>query len=197
MSLIETQISGQKPTLTKFQDNYFKNMSLFLSKNILFLRKKKGLIQTDAATALGLTRSTYANYENNQTEPSFEILERFVRFFGTDAQDLLYTDLENVQVNKKADENFDEENVQGNVQGNVQVSRKNQLYDDFFTVSHHGTRESAISGDSEVEGIEAEKQHLNAVLDVFKPVAEYIASMASEITRLKAKIEELTKKPTE
>ena len=39
-------------------------------------RKQKGLTQAEMAEKLGVSRSTYTNYENGNRTPDFEVLER-------------------------------------------------------------------------------------------------------------------------
>lgn len=68
-------------------------MSNFLSKNLSFLRKNKGLNQAEMASLLDLERSTYANYENGRTEPKFDILEKIVLKIGIEGNKLLFSDL--------------------------------------------------------------------------------------------------------
>lgn len=92
-----------------------------MSSNLRHLRKKKGLNQIEAARALHLTRSTYANYENDQTQPTIDIIERFVLFYGVGAQEMLFENLENAQVIEKSEEKNDSKNAQGNAQLNAQV----------------------------------------------------------------------------
>lgn len=45
------------------------------------LRKKRGLSQQEAATRLGITRSTISAYECNNKSPSIEILEKMALLY--------------------------------------------------------------------------------------------------------------------
>jgi len=74
-------------------------MSTFFSKNLIYLRKKKGLNQTEAATALNLTRSTFSNYELSQSEPNLTKILEIAHFFGVTVDDLLSKELENAHLN--------------------------------------------------------------------------------------------------
>ena len=65
-----------------------------LASNIKLLRTKKGLTQEDVATALGLTRSTFNNYENAiVVNPTAEILITISTYFNVSIDVLLKTDL--------------------------------------------------------------------------------------------------------
>lgn len=68
-------------------------MAIYLPENLKFVREKKALSQSDAASLLGLGRSTYANYESGATFPKFDILQKIVLKIGISADDLLFTDL--------------------------------------------------------------------------------------------------------
>jgi transcriptional regulator with XRE-family HTH domain len=65
-----------------------------ISKNLKYLRKKKGMTQIELRSHLGFTRSTWSNYENGLTNPSIEDLIRFSSFFGVSLDDLILNDLE-------------------------------------------------------------------------------------------------------
>lgn len=65
-----------------------------ISKNLKYLRKKKGLTQLQVRSSLGHTRSTWSNYENGLTNPSINDLIAFSRFFGISLDDLVLHDLE-------------------------------------------------------------------------------------------------------
>jgi len=53
----------------------------FLGDNLSYLRKKKGLLQSQMQQEIGFTRSTWSNYENGLAEPSVENLLRIAHFF--------------------------------------------------------------------------------------------------------------------
>ena len=76
-------------------------MSNFFKNNIILLRKKKGLTQSNAATSIGLKRNTYANYESGHTEPSIDLILQIASFFGIDATTLLEVDLSNAHLIEK------------------------------------------------------------------------------------------------
>ena len=61
--------------------------------NIKFLRKRKGRTQDDVASALGLTRSTMNNYENQIAQPGMENLIRFSDYYGVAIDTLVKVDL--------------------------------------------------------------------------------------------------------
>jgi transcriptional regulator with XRE-family HTH domain len=65
-----------------------------ISKNLKYLRKKKGLTQLELRTILGYTRSTWSNYENGITNPSIDDLITISHFLGVTLDDLIMNDLE-------------------------------------------------------------------------------------------------------
>ena len=46
------------------------------------LRKKAAMTQVEIATRIGVDRSTYAKYENGQSEPNFEMTQKLASLFG-------------------------------------------------------------------------------------------------------------------
>jgi transcriptional regulator with XRE-family HTH domain len=65
-----------------------------ISRNLKYLRKKKGLTQFKLRSSLGITRSTWSNYENGLTTPSIEHLIKFSNHFGLSLDDLIVSDLQ-------------------------------------------------------------------------------------------------------
>lgn len=57
------------------------------------LRKRKGRTQDDVATALGIKRSTYNNYENRIARPGVDALVAFSEYFGIAIDTLIKVDL--------------------------------------------------------------------------------------------------------
>lgn len=73
---------------------------MYFSRNIKFLRKRKGLSQADVANAIGVPRPTYSGYEN---EISFPILEKLIKisdFFGYSIDVLIKEDLPSLSENE-------------------------------------------------------------------------------------------------
>jgi transcriptional regulator with XRE-family HTH domain/signal peptidase I len=68
-------------------------MSTFFAQNLSFLRKKKGQTQAEVATALGLKRNTFSNYETTHSEPDLGTLEKIASFFDISLDELLSVDL--------------------------------------------------------------------------------------------------------
>src|SRR3954465_6067188 len=68
-------------------------MSTFFANNLSFLRKKKGLTQAEVATALGLKRNTFSNYETTHSEPDLGTLEKIASFFDISIDELVSVDL--------------------------------------------------------------------------------------------------------
>jgi len=53
------------------------------------LRKEKGVDQKTIATAIGVTESAYANYEQGRREPSNQVLIKLCKYFDVSADFLL------------------------------------------------------------------------------------------------------------
>src|SRR5215471_17325682 len=64
-----------------------------LSKNLYFLRRKNSLTQESITSSLGLSSSTWSNYENEVSVPSLRDLERIALYFGVTSGALLEEDL--------------------------------------------------------------------------------------------------------
>jgi transcriptional regulator with XRE-family HTH domain len=68
-------------------------MPTFFAQNLSYLRKQKGLTQAEVATALGLKRNTFSNYETTHSEPDLGTLEKIASFFDISLDQLLSVDL--------------------------------------------------------------------------------------------------------
>lgn len=64
-----------------------------LSKNLYFLRRKSSLTQESITSSLGLSSSTWSNYENQVSVPSLRDLERIAQYFGVTSGALMDEDL--------------------------------------------------------------------------------------------------------
>ncbi len=65
----------------------------FFASNIKYLRKKKGLTQTELANKLGVNRPKIGSYEEARAEPKLTTLQRFSHFYKVGVDDLLEKDL--------------------------------------------------------------------------------------------------------
>lgn len=66
----------------------------FFTKNIRYLRKQKGLRQSDFAKDLNVSRATINNYEAGRSKPDLSTLEILTTYFGVSSTELLDVDLE-------------------------------------------------------------------------------------------------------
>lgn len=98
-------------------------MPTFFASNLSFLRKKKGLTQAEVATALGLKRNTFSNYETTHSEPDLDTLEKIASFFDISMDELISLDLSKgglVELKGGNDEkNDDRDKKNGAIGGNV------------------------------------------------------------------------------
>ena len=70
----------------------FKNKKRTLGDNLKEARLRKGLLQSDVASALHLERSTYTSYETGRTSPSAETLFKLSAIYETPVIELLGSD---------------------------------------------------------------------------------------------------------
>lgn len=68
-----------------------------ISRNLRFLRKKRGLSQAALADKLGLNRGNIASYEKGIAEPNLSNLLNMVRFFEVDVIGFIDRDLSSGQ----------------------------------------------------------------------------------------------------
>lgn len=66
-----------------------------LNENIKRLRMAKNLSQVDLARALGVTKQSVSNWENNNIQPSVDMLIHLSRFFSVSTDFLLGLDQRN------------------------------------------------------------------------------------------------------
>jgi len=120
-------------------------MPTFFASNLSFLRKKKGLTQAEVATALGLKRNTFSNYETTHSEPDLNTLEKIASFFDISMDELISLDLSKgglVELKGGNEEKNDERDKKsGGAGGNVtSLVRHNQPpVDDDLPVSVVGS----------------------------------------------------------
>jgi transcriptional regulator with XRE-family HTH domain len=67
---------------------------VYFERNLRWLRKQKRITQAGMAEALGLKRTTVANYETGVSQPGFEVLREVARFYGVSVDDLLSRNME-------------------------------------------------------------------------------------------------------
>ncbi len=60
-----------------------------LNDNIKSLRLARGINQVELAKVLGVTKQTISNWENNNIQPSIEMLVSLADYFGTSTDYLL------------------------------------------------------------------------------------------------------------
>ena len=74
-----------------------------VGKNILELRKTRGISQEELANLLLISRQTVSQWENDQTVPSIDNLLRLKEIFGVSVDELMQVKTEtkeNLNVNK-------------------------------------------------------------------------------------------------
>ncbi len=96
-------------------------MSNFLPTNLVFLRKRYKVSQSQLASQVKKGQTTIGNWENDVTQPSVEDLLELKQFFIVSLDDLLETDL------RKIEESRLKEIVkkEGEVKENIKVNSQN------------------------------------------------------------------------
>lgn len=84
--------------------------------------------QYKAATALGLNRSTYVNYELGRNMPSLESINAIIAHFGVTYEYLMGLDMSHVLLNKNGATRKNGKNVLHNVLSTVSQSAENEHF---------------------------------------------------------------------
>ncbi len=87
-----------------------------LAKNLHTLRKEFDYTQAEMPALIGVTRTTWSNWENNKSEPEVSKLIEIAQLFGVTLDTLLTVDVaENVHLIQKTGEKTSSKNVHLNV----------------------------------------------------------------------------------
>jgi len=73
---------------------------IFFSSNSKYLREKKNCKQAELADYINVKPNTISNYEKGVSQPDFATLELLKNFFEVSADELLYSDL--LQIEEKS-----------------------------------------------------------------------------------------------
>lgn len=76
-------------------------VQIHLYNNLRLLRKSKGWKQEDMQAQCGISRATWSNYENGNTEPDIQSLVKIASVFDISLDDLILTQLEDTSRKKK------------------------------------------------------------------------------------------------
>jgi transcriptional regulator with XRE-family HTH domain len=99
-------------------------MSEFFKSNLVYLREKKEENQQESAAALGLTRSTYANYETGANLPKADVMAKILGHFGVTFEEVMFSDIPTVHLNRKHIIKNEGQNVHLNVHPSVHLTAK-------------------------------------------------------------------------
>lgn len=66
------------------------NEFIKIGEKLKMARKEKGLTQREMATRLGLSYSTYSNYENNYREPGSDVIDKACAILGISIKELFF-----------------------------------------------------------------------------------------------------------
>lgn len=62
---------------------------MMLNENIRKMRQTRNLSQVDLAKSLGVTKQSISNWENNNIQPSIDMLIRLAQFFSVSTDHML------------------------------------------------------------------------------------------------------------
>jgi DNA-binding XRE family transcriptional regulator len=62
----------------------------YIGENLRYLRKKKGVTQTEVAKALGIPTTTYNAYETGQNVPRDEVKLKIANYFNRTVQFIFF-----------------------------------------------------------------------------------------------------------
>lgn len=82
-----------------------------LSRNLKYLRNKKHKSQEAMSREFGISRQTWADYENGKSEPVASVLNSIGRFFEESVDTLLNTDLNTPLFQKKSVAKLKDDNI--------------------------------------------------------------------------------------
>lgn len=63
---------------------------MLLSDNLVLLRSLKGLSQEQIAEAIGISRQSYAKWEQGETSPDIDKCDRLAKFYGVTIDSLVH-----------------------------------------------------------------------------------------------------------
>lgn len=81
-------------------DDHPKIQASIISKNIRYLRKRKGWGQDELAKRIGRTQPTIQLWESDKRSPTMGMVEELTKIFDIDINTLIYKDLQTGEVNK-------------------------------------------------------------------------------------------------
>ena len=64
-----------------------------IEQNIKYLRKSRGLTQSELAEKIGVNRAMIGSYEEKRAQPKISVLQTLSAFFRISIDDLINTDL--------------------------------------------------------------------------------------------------------
>lgn len=123
---MDTKIVQLFHSIQIFCPVFFIAMENLFAKNLIALREKKGETQVETASALNLSRSTYANYESELSLPKIDVLGKITGHFGVTVDMLLFSDLTNVHLNTGDKAPKKVQSVQPIVQPSVHLKGKKE-----------------------------------------------------------------------
>ncbi len=136
---------------------------IFLSKNLKFLREKRGMKQGELAKMLDIKANSISNYENSVSAPDYNILEKIITLFNVSAHDILYADIEFSSESKKSRNLISEETTSDFINKICELSAENALLkkenEDLKNIHKKRSRDASISiaAEPKIDYIQKEK----------------------------------------
>ncbi|MFC4262436.1 helix-turn-helix domain-containing protein [Ferruginibacter yonginensis] len=111
--------------------------NIFFGKNLKYLRKKKGLTQSEILNGIGFKRTTWNMYENQKSFPKFEDLIKISKYFDVSLSQLVEFDLlegGDLQKNNFAKNSRKGGDLGGDLGGDAQKKGNNWSLNDSQTI---------------------------------------------------------------
>ncbi|MBE6062825.1 MAG: helix-turn-helix transcriptional regulator [Clostridium butyricum] len=102
-----------------------------VGSNIKRIRKNKKLSQKDMAKILNIPSSTYSNYENNNREPSAELLKKVAQILGVDLSDLLSINIPKKSISNSKKYLLDNNNTIETIEKLIKLCEFNIKFNEF------------------------------------------------------------------
>jgi transcriptional regulator with XRE-family HTH domain len=99
----------------------------YFAENIKFLRKQRKLSQDEIATITGITRATWHNYENANTQPEIDTILKIAKEFKVNVGELLETELGKKEENDTLSVVNEDDTLQSNMKDEIDLLILRQL----------------------------------------------------------------------
>lgn len=183
----------------KILSKLFFMSTINFGNNLKFLRKKKGITQTELGVQLERKHTSIGNWESGFNQPSLTDLVKIAIIFGISIDDLLNSDLSDVNLNSKKQTPKNRQNVNLNVNPSVNLNAQNdhkKLYDQAIELAKNELHEPDLEYVRQQNLLETLSTAVRALERANAQQERIIAKLEEENSRLKSEIPEIGKPVT-